>query len=604
MDAVPGLDLDQPPFDLLDAAGRARLAASVDLGFHGPGATLIEAGQASPHAFVLLKGRVHAYQPRAGGGEAHFADYGPGDVFGAWAVMAGRARLTYRTDGECLAFLIPAAVFRRLIDDYPRFAAWFNEGLATKGRLVASARTWSPELATRVGDADLAPAVRVASTLPVAEATRVLRERRVDCLLVDDPAHVGPGIVTRTDLLEALALERLPLDAPVGPLANRPLLCVAPGDALFQAMAAMTEHRVERVVVRGGDGDIHGTLGIAEVLSHFASHSHLIGLRLARARSLEAITRAADGVHALIRGLSRQGVRMPDLMQLVSALNGRVMAQIFDLVVPEEMRAHVCLLVMGSEGRREQLVRTDQDNALVVADHLDWPGMEAAMARFSQALAQAGYPPCPGRVMVDNPHWRLSVSQWQARIGHWRHDHGGASALDLSIALDARPVAGNPALFAPVKDALMALGRDEILMHHLAGAALRFETPLTFFGRMRGDAHGIDLKKGAIFPVVHGLRCLALHHGIRATGSIERCEALVAAGRLPQALGRDLPQALDVFQRMRLEAQLAALDHGRAPDNHVDTGGLGRLDRELLRDALRVVKEFRDHVRRAFHLPD
>lgn len=604
MDPVPGLDLDQPPFDLLDDAGRARLQAGVDLGFHGDGTTLIEAGRASPHAYVLLKGRVHAYQPQAGGGETHFADYGPGDVFGAWAVMAGRARLTYRTDGECLAFLIPAEVFRRLVDDNPRFAAWFHEGLATKGQLAFSAgRRWTPELATRVGDADLAPAERVASTLSVAEATRHLRERGVDCLLVDDPAHDGPGIVTRTDLLEALALERLPLEAPVGPLANRPLLCVDPGDALFQAMAAMTEHRVERVVVRRGEG-IGGTLGIAEVLSHFASHSHLIGLRLARARTLDEITRAAGGMTALIRGLSRQGVRMPDLMQLVSALNGRVMAQIFELVTLPEVRERVCLLVMGSEGRREQLLKTDQDNALVVADDLDWPELAAAMSRFSQALAQAGYPPCPGRVMVDNPHWRLTASQWRTRIAHWRHDHGGGTALDLSIALDARPVAGNATLFAPVKDALMALGSDGILMHHLAGATLRFDTPLTFFGRVRGDAQGIDLKKGGIFPVVHGLRCLALRHGIRATGSIERCEALVGAGHLPHGLGRDLPQVLNVFQRMRLEAQLATLDHGRIPDNHVDTGGLRRLDRELLRDALHVVKEFRDHVRRAFHLQD
>ena len=104
--------------------------------------------------------------------------------------------------------------------------------------------------------------------------------------------------------------------------------------------------------------------------------------------------------------------------------------------------------------------------------------------------------------------------------------------------------------------------------------------------------------------MVHGLRCLALRHGITATGSRERCAALVECGELSPGLGRDLPQALNVFQHMRLDAQFAALAEGRAPDNHIDPARLRRLDRELMRDALHVVKDFRDHVRRAFHLAD
>lgn len=606
MDDVPGLDLTQPPFDLLDEAGRRLLRASVDLGFHPAATTLIEAGTPSPHVHVILKGLVHAFERSESGQERRFADYGPGDVFGAWAVMAGRARLSYRTDGECLVFLIPAEVFRRLIAGQPRFAAYFNEGLATKGRIASSGadrREAAELMLMRVGEAQLAPAARVGATTSIAQAAAQLREGGVDCLLVDDAGYPEPGIVTRTDLLDAAALRRLPLESPVGPLASRPLVGVDSGDVLFQALIDMTEHRVERVVVRDAGG-IAGTLGIAEVLSHLASHSHLISLRLARARSLDDIAAAAAGMTGLVRSLAAHGARMPYLMGLVSALNGRVMAQVFDLLVPAEHRDRVCLLVMGSEGRREQLLKTDQDNALVIADGLEWPGLYAAMARFSAALGAIGYPPCPGRVMVDNPHWRLTATQWQSRVMNWQRDHGGQAGLDLSIALDARPVAGNPLLFGPVKAGLMALGHDEILLHHLAAATLNFGTPLSFFGRVRGDAHGTDLKKGAIFPVVHGLRCLALRHGITATGSVERCEALTAMGALPRELGRDLPQALNVFQRMRLEAQVAAIDAGRAPDNHVDTHALRRLDRELLRDALHVGKEFREHVRRAFHLVD
>ena len=604
MDPVPGLDLDQPPFDLLDAAGRERLQASVDMDLRPAGATLIEAGQASTHVFVILKGLVHAYLPDDQGGERHFGDYGPGDVFGVWAVMVGRARLSYRAHRDSLCFLIPAAVFQRLVADNPGFAAYFKEGMASKGRLSGDGPDSSEAaelMITQAGDAQPAPAVRVRASITIADASAQLHERRVDCLLVEDPAHPEPGIVTRTDLLEALTLSRAPLDAPVGLLANRPLVSIDTDEALFQALISMTEHRIERVVVKER-GAIIGTLGVAEVLSHFTSRSHLIGLRLARARTMEQITEAARGMDQLIRSLNAHGARIPYVMELVSVLNSRVMARIFELVVPRDMRPHLCLLVMGSEGRREQLLKTDQDNALVVADDLQWPGLESAMERFSAALAQVGYPPCPGRVMVNNPAWRMTAGEWKARVERWRQEHGGQTSLDLSIALDARPIAGNPDLFIPVKASLMSLGQDQILLHHLARATLNFDMPLTFFGRMKSAPSGIDIKKGGLFPVVHGLRCLALRHGIQATGSLERCAALAEGGHLSRGLGRDLPQTLGVLQRMRLRSQLAAIDAGNAPDNFIDTGSLSRLDREMLRDALHVIKEFRESIGRSFHL--
>ena len=333
MEAVPGLDLSHPPFDLLDDAGRARLAARVDMGFHPRGETIITAGAPSERVVVILKGQVHAFDLDAAGHEQRFADYGAGDIFGAWAVMAGRARHSYRADTD----------------------VWFQEGLAVKGQLAQRGR--GSELAelmvTQVGAAHLAPAVRVPAATSIADASARLREERVDCLLVDDPAHPQPGVVTRTDLLDALTRARLPLEAAVGPLASRPLVAQQTTDVLFQALVTMAERHIERIAVRDGEA-IVGTLGMAEVLSHYASHSHLITLRLARARSLDEVAEAARGMTRLVRGLHAQGARMPALMELVSALNSRVMARLFELLVPRELQGRMCLLVLGSEGRHEQ----------------------------------------------------------------------------------------------------------------------------------------------------------------------------------------------------------------------------------------------------------
>ena len=280
------------------------------------------------------------------------------------------------------------------------------------------------------------------------------------------------------------------------------------------------------------------------------------------------------------------------------------MARLYELLLPPALQRQTCLLVLGSEGRREQLLRTDQDNALVVADGCDDMALEAAMAGFSRALGEIGYPPCPGGVMVSNPHWRMRAAQWRARLQGWRSNYDAQAAMALSITLDARPVAGDAALFAPLDAQLQALGGDERLLHAMARAALQFDNPLSFFGQLRQDERGLDIKRGGIFPIVHGLRCLALQHGIGQRNSFARCEALVQAGALDAPLGRDLAQTLSVLQRMRLDAQLAALDAGETPGNHLHPETLRRLDRELLRDALRVVKAFQQHLRIAFHLGD
>jgi len=603
METVPGLDLDSPPFDLLDEAARARLRGAVDLGFFPADGVLIEAGRASEHVFVVLKGQVQASDLRDGE-QRDFADYGPGDVFGAFAVIMGRARHSYTAIVDTLCFLVPAGLFQQLIVENPRFGAFFHEGLSVKRKLMAEHTTGS-ELSrlmlTRVRDAQLAPAVRVDPDTPATAAALRLKQERVDCLLVAGRGDEPDGIITRTDLLEALAVDRRALDTAVGGLASRPLIAVRSEDVLFQALVTMTEQHIERVAVHDGQRVI-GTLGMAEVLAHYASNSHLISLRLARAQTLEEIADAAAGMTALVRTLFAQGARMSYLMEMVSALNSRIMGRIFEQLVPEQHRGRICLLVMGSEGRREQILKTDQDNALVMADDLDWPGLEAAMEAFSAALGQVGYPPCPGRVMVNNPAWRMTQSQWRDRIHGWRSNAEGQTVLELSIALDARPIAGNIALFGPVKDALMAMGREKVLLRSMAGVATGFRTPLTLFGNVRTDEGRTDIKRGGVFPLVHGVRTLALQQGIRRNSSFDRCAELAHTDALGDEMARDVPQALAVFQRLRLGQQLADLEAGRTPDNSIDVAGLRKLDRELLRDALRVVNGFKDHLGDRFRL--
>ena len=171
MDPPPGLDLALPPFSLLDAAGRARLLDSLDMGFHPAGEILMSAGQPSAHVYVLLKGQARAYDLDQDGREQPFADYGPGEVFGAWAAITGSASYHFRASTVCLSFLIPTPVFRSLVADQPAFAAYFSERLSVRGQLAEPSRPEQAELMlAQAGDAQLAPVERVPAGASITAA--------------------------------------------------------------------------------------------------------------------------------------------------------------------------------------------------------------------------------------------------------------------------------------------------------------------------------------------------------------------------------------------------------------------------------------------------
>jgi len=599
---TPTLDPTQPPFDQLSQRELATLEQAGRSVQFATGQRLLEEGAGTTAVHLIQRGRVRATRMLEGTLQM-VGEYGSGDMLGVFAAITGRARYSYEAlePTDCLA--IEAAAFVAVQAGNPSFSAWFMEGLAAKRqRLLAQER--SSELAdtmlTRVGDAQLAPALHLPAATSLRAARAEMKRLAVSCALVDADAE-PLGIVTRTDLLDALALYDMSPAQPIGGLVRRPLLTIAPDAALFQALVAMTEHQVERVVVADGD-TVLGTLGMTEVLSHYSSHSHLIGLQLARATRVEEVRAAALRTADLVRSLHAQGARMRFLTDLISALNGHVLQRLWELLIPPAQRQQMCLLVLGSEGRREQLLKTDQDNALILADGFDWPGLDAAMRGFSEELQACGWPPCPGGVMVCNPIWRHSVAGWQQQLQQWARSTDPRAMLDFAIAIDARPVAGELGLYEQLRPLLLQGGRNDIVLHHFAGAALAFHTPLTLFGNLRAGEHGTDIKKGGVFPLVHGLRALALRHGVADRNSFRRATAIAAAGGMSAELARDVQQALGVFLRFRLGQQLDAMRRGEPPDNYLRPAALRRLDRELLRDALAVVDAFKAHVKRSFHL--
>ncbi len=606
-------DFTISPFDCLGSDERRLVRDSVDVQRFDAGQTMLECGAAPGHLFIVASGSVQQWSA----GE-RMATHGPHASFDGRALFAGRAGSRFVAAEAVLAYRLPVATVRALVARNASFGALWFADIADK--LGALTDRHSPhELRSltmaRVDQTVLRTAHVVDAATDIVSVARLFTAQRASEVLVRDDAVQPPrvGIFTSADLQRAI-LQRRALDQlPVGELANFGLATVAPSARLFDAMALMIRHHVQRLVVvdRPGDGSapegIVGILGQVELLGFLSNHSTVIARRIGAAMDLGELQAAALQITRLIGLLHGGGTKVGLIARLVQELNAKLFERAWQLIAPAELVANSCLFVMGSEGRGEQLLKTDQDNGLVLRDGYAPPAdLDTVCRRFSQALASFGYPECPGRIMVSNAEWRHDVTEFGRTVRRWLLLPTPESLLALAIFLDAHAVAGEAALLAQVRDAALALATDDdALLARFAAAVVAFDTDAGWLARLlrrRGAAPRLDLKKAGIFPIVHGARSLALAHRIQGVGTTERIEALVAAGALNAELGVDLIDSLHFFMELKLKLGLAALPAGAAPDAGVDLNRLGSLERDLLRDTLVVVKRFKALLRLRFHL--
>ncbi|HEU5295705.1 MAG TPA: putative nucleotidyltransferase substrate binding domain-containing protein, partial [Burkholderiaceae bacterium] len=325
---------------------------------------------------------------------------------------------------------------------------------------------------------------------------------------------------------------------------------------------------------------------------------------------LDDLRAAAARITGLVALLYRGGTRVGQIGRLVQALNAKLFERTWQLTAPLELQRASCLFVMGSEGRGEQLLKTDQDNGLILRDDaaLDDAETAAACERFSGALRDFGYPDCPGGIMVSRPAWRHRQRDFASTVRQWLLQPTPEGLMALAIFVDASAVAGDRQLLTSVRAEVDQLvSADDALLGRFAAAIDSFPSEvggwwnrLLSIGELEGQA--IDLKKAGIFPIVHGVRSLALREHVSATGTVARLDALVSAGRIAAADAIDLTDGLHFLMALKLKAGLAEIDTGRPVSGGVSTERLSSLERDLLKDALAVVKRFKAQLRHQFHL--
>ena len=591
-----------PPFDRLSDEERDLFARSMDIAYYQEGDRLIWAGIRPEYLFIIIRGVVHERDEN--GIQSVYSDQ---DVFDAVTLLEGQSRYDFVAAEELICYQLPRDLFVDFARNNHLFQSYFYEDLSQKLKALAqeqSAESLSEFLTSTIEETYIHPAVFVDASTTIHDAGVLMVEQNANTLLVRRGEETG--IVTGLSMARAVINENVSRHAPIGDIARYKLVSLNAEEFLFNALLLMTRHRLSRVVVTRDD-DIVGVLEQVDLLSHFSNQSHLINSEVERAESVADLVETSGHVMSVVKALNNKGVKMRHLTQLVSELDRKMARRLFEMLAPAELIENSCFLVMGSEGRGEHVLRTDQDNALILRDEFEYAELDRFTKRYCDALEEFGYPRCEGNIMISNPEWVRSQQDFKSHLFHWVMKRDGRSVLNLAIFYDALAVAGDTELLeGTVKYLFKVLSDNQTFLSHFALAAVKFDTPLGLFRGFVVEGSGrdekLDIKKGGIFPVVHGVRSLTLQKRLRINNTVERIRALTSEGVLGRGFASELIDAFEFMSQVRLNAMLRRIVHKESADNFVRPADLNKRERDLLEDSFKVVKAFKKILSKHFQL--
>jgi CBS domain-containing protein len=602
--------------DLEFVAERARL------GYFPVGTVIVDpASGIAECLYIIQRGHVRVRNPNAAVDDEV---RGAGECFPVIALSAASAgSRTFEATEDVFCLLLPRADFDELRRRSAEFGQFCTEALATVvqhslGQLRHHFSQRAAEQQTLLEPIKALvrrdPVYCMADT-PVRAALERMRQEGVRTIAVVDIGRRPLGVFTLIDLMERVVLPGVALSTPVAEVMSA---CPVLVDELTTAqdglglMASRGFHQL--LVVQGGEltGIVteRDLFGLQRVTMRNVTQS----IRLAR--DVPALRRCVDDIQSLTENLLAQGAAAEPLTHTITALNDALTQRLFELLLPQFPRVAPlswCWLAVGSEGRREQTVATDQDNAIVFrATTHDVEPARKALLEFARAanhaLAELGFPLCVGNIMAGNPDCCLTLEEWRARFASWMREPTPTALLGANIFFDFRALFGDGTLATTLRQWLDATsGENKLFLRMLVANALQAEAPLGWIRTFRTDAgETIDLKTHGTRIFVDAARAFALALGIPETNTAQRIRV---AGRRLAREERDITATVDAYQflqLLRLRVQRGGLDaaaaveapadRGPGAPNRLDPYALNELDQRMLREAFRQARALQTHL--------
>jgi CBS domain-containing protein len=572
---------------------------SMNIAYYKKDTLLLSPSKPAEFLYILLKGKVGEFHE-----EELIKVHSKSSSFDADALIYGTSESSFKVLEELICYEMKKADFLALLDSNKAFKGYFIQDLANKIQ-SAKQKEYTTELSgfmmARVQDSYLHVPTIVEKECSIMDALKQMEAKKSSCIIVRNGDGYEYGIVTDSVLRRHVLFNEYDKHAPIGPIALHPIITIEAEDYLFNALLSFTKHSIKRIVVTR-DSEIIGILEQLDLLSYFANHTYLVAVQIRKATTIDELKQASCDLISIVKKLHAKGTKVDYIAKLISEINEKIYEKLYYMILPEALAKKACLIVMGSEGRKEQMLKTDQDNALIVSDEMDASLYEPYMQRFTETLIDFGFPRCEGNIMVSNPYWCKHLSDYEKEIKRWFDERSMEDVMNMAIFFDATGVAGEMSMLKRLKDAIFEnIEEQSPFLSSFAKAAVSFETPIGIFTNLIAENNRIDVKKGGIFPIVHGIRALALEHKIEVSDTNSRIKRLAKMDVFDNDFAGALIEALDTLLNLRLKERLARGEQ-KSMDNFVNIEMLNQLELELLKDSFKIVNKFKKFLTHHFKL--
>ncbi len=612
------------PFDQMTSAHLEYMAKRLKLVFYRRGETILrpEDGPAS-RFFVIKQGRVRG---EVEGDETHEGAWElvSGECFPIGALLSRRAtHVTTTAIEDTFCYELTRDEFDRLLVKSPIFQDFCTRRLASL--LDSALRTVQANSAARMSeDTSLSTAlqglirrqpVACGPDAPLHEALQRMQEERVGSIIIIDSNRVPLGVFTLHDVLSRVTLPETDLSLPVGEVMTPDPIALPPTARAYEAALMMAQAGFGHLCVVE-NRQLIGVLSERDLFSLQRVGLVSLSRSIADARDVATLARLGQDVHRLVDQMLAQGASVDQLTQIITALNDSLTRRVIKLVEHDAGLPTVGFtwLSFGSEGRHEQTLKTDQDNGILfslpegrTADSVREELLPLA-EQINNALAECGFPLCPGNIMASNPECCLSLDEWKGRFGRWIDQGTPEHLLNASIFFDFRPLRGDPEATRELRQwVLDRVEKNSRFRRQMAANALRNRPPLGLFRDFVVTSggehpHTVNLKVQGITPFVDAARIYALAHHVEATSTGGRLEGGVREGVFKRTDVDAWMEAYHFIQLLRMRSHRQQAEEGEPLSNHIDPDTLNELDRRILKEAFRQARKLQSKLALEYQL--
>ncbi|MGF1770962.1 putative nucleotidyltransferase substrate binding domain-containing protein [Vibrio maritimus] len=596
-----------PPFDELPEETLIHISQQIEIGYYREDTPIIHFGDDIQDLFMVRSGVVEIYRRK---GEL-YNRIDEGDLFGQMGLLTNnKVRFPAKAVEDTLVYCIPAEVFQELYDGFDSFADFVEVEDTVRLRQTVSNNENTNDLTTsKVRTLLTRDAPTIERSSSIQNAARVMADEQVSSLLIIDPEIVESdeddsspvvGIITDRDLCTRVLAENLDPQDEVSSVMSTDVISLDHNAYVYEAMLTMLRYNVHHLPVLKNKKPL-GIIETTDIVRYESQNSLLLVSSIFQQQSIEELKALSEQVRDSFVRLVNEDANAHMVGTAMSVIGRSFKQRIIELAEEELGQAPIpyCFLALGSMGRDEQLIVTDQDNAIILDDSYDKAKHGKYFEAFSKficdGLADCGYTYCTGDIMATNPEWRMTRKEWEACFADWIDDPNPKALLNASIFFDLDGVYGKLKWAEQLNSFIVRRARrNNRFLACLARNALNRKPPLGFFKDFVMEKDGrhnnsINLKRRGTAPLVDLIRVHALAVGSRSTNSFERLDDIHEAGILPKGRARDLKDALEFISMVRISHQALDVEQGIEPDNNVEPENLSDFERRNLKDAFQIL---------------